>query len=571
MSTTSPRKSTAATLAYYAVLSLPALQVSRAPLSITRPISLDYLWYTRNNPYLEYSLPVQVKCYLLAKPGEKMNKRGVYINGRRWYHYLVCKPESLEGPTAPALMDKYSLAQLENHLVICHTRESLPGRKPSEKTLHLYTYFDFYAEFYLYLMQVEERTFYEVIFGEFPQKPHFDIDIGADELHLAYPQDDVQTVGNLLVEATVNACRAVLARVKVDISLHEHMLIYSSHGAKKCSYHVVITGHCHVDNNEAYAFYELVRKQVYLYLAGKYIEFMDHKVYSRRQQFRILGSHKTGNTRRKIFHEQFTTPSWTLCHVYPETTEDLAHKQIVALYESLVSFVSGSTLLPNFIPESVHTEWAPRSAGNELTKEDGDACLLVLEECFAALQIDSPFTVRNVQNGLIILTRHRPSACPICKREHQQENPLLWLRENLLYWDCRRRSPGSSAYFIGEYVVPSSEEATETTETTETTEAPEVEVNSEDITTKLPSDASSVTEEPAELRPVSPNYEKQEELGARPPKKAFVPRPPSAFKCAFQNTRGALLNKETTHLVVPVLGKQGGPSPFFRSAHNARW
>src|SRR5438445_4316354 len=109
----------------------------------------------------------------------------VTIEGRRWYYRLVKTDNTW------CLFDEHPINTLDGWLVVClvvpseslrrwdrgnDTSEEAKKRKP---TTRLYSAFRSYLEFYDYQQHFSplKRSFFEIILGEFAQKPHFDIDV----------------------------------------------------------------------------------------------------------------------------------------------------------------------------------------------------------------------------------------------------------------------------------------------------------------------------------------------------------------------------------------------------------
>ena len=423
------------------------------------------------------------------------NRSPLIIYEKRWYFRLV----SAEGKfRSRALMDDYRLNELSHHLVICFTPKYIPNEKfdsngnlklflnKDGEPIRIYALFDSYLEYFSYMQKFpqEERAFYEIIFGEIPQKPHFDIDIDADKLD---PKDDLDYVANTLVEYLITACIDVLKHTLTPLNIEKDVLIYSSNSDTKRSYHVVLNNKCHDGHKEAKAFYDAIITKIKEYvgphinfsslhsqnffddeishsrnieeivtpservmdqkISPKYIEFIDRSVYSPRQQFRIVGCQKYGSDRVKIFHEYFDYLGKHYNHKFSEDVTNPAMKSLTIIYESLVSFISGCTYIVSMIPEKKLEYTQQRK---EKTTINIDSILV--NQCMALLKQkmeNSPFSVIGINEHMILLKRHAPSFCPICSKTHENENPFLYIISNKLYWDCRRCSNDVKKLFVG--------------------------------------------------------------------------------------------------------------------------
>src|SRR5436190_11659190 len=126
------------------------------------------------------------------------------IYGKKFYYGLK---QSNEDEYTFNLLDEYKLSDVVKHLIVCLKPNKLPGeneilRTKDGKFVHLFALFDSYLDFYMYMLKfpIEDRNFYEVILGNLPQKPHFDIDISKDEIDNI---DDIEYIGNILYQSVI--------------------------------------------------------------------------------------------------------------------------------------------------------------------------------------------------------------------------------------------------------------------------------------------------------------------------------------------------------------------------------
>lgn len=387
-------------------------------------------------------------------------KRGpLVIHDKRWYFRLVQARAGDTTRRSRALMDDYNLNQIAHHMVVCFTPDRLPDNDRPFRTQEgepgrIYAFFDSYVEFYEYMQRFDrsERAFYEVIFGELPQKPHFDIDIDRDVLSLAFPADDIDTTAEILRECVIGGCFEVLREHGVILDLTRDLLLYSSHGPNKRSYHIVLNNKCHDGNKEAKVFYDAVMEKVHGYTQGKYrgLNLIDKGVYSPRQQFRLVGCQKWNSGRPKVFYEQFWYSGQQYTHTYTETTTDERQKKFTIIYESMVSFTSGCAFLPSLVPEKPinHNQLGDMP---DLEGTVVDQCMTMLREKMNPC----PFAKREVRGHLIILRRLAPSFCPICHTSpnetepHRKEHPYMFIVGGKVYWDCRRSDANAKKFFVG--------------------------------------------------------------------------------------------------------------------------
>lgn len=359
------------------------------------------------------------------------------FQGKKYYSSLISKPEK-----KGALFDFVPRSSLYQHLLVCFAFRS----GETEHDYHYYSNFDSYVEFFHHMVGMKEdyRTFFEVILGEYPQKPHFDIDLSPEKAE----GFDLEQLGNSIKDYTLTAIIEVLKQAGVTLKAEKDILLYSSSNEKKVSYHIVIDNYMHLNNNEAKAFH----KRVMEYLKEKYgLDYLntptgpivDPKVYSTTQQFRIVGNRKQGSDRVKVFNENFTIFDRKYQHEYSEAVDNPARKVLVILKESLVSFTSGCKLLPQFMSEEEvkRRELSGKQTAIEITDELLKEAIGLLKRYFR--NDDYTFDQVDDYRNEIRLKRNRASHCQLCQRVHEHQNPYLRVRGSWLIWHCRQyEGPG---------------------------------------------------------------------------------------------------------------------------------
>jgi hypothetical protein len=356
-----------------------------------------------------YNWQVDAESYSVKKIGNfrKINKIYIDKEKRKWYYRLVEKEENATKFTTP-LLSEHSIGELSDKLVVCQYINT-----------RLYTIFDSYLEFSNKYNMIEpsHRCFYEVIFGNLPQKPHFDIDIDLNRFNV----DKDEILNNVLKSIKNN-----LKIVGIELNECRDVMIFSSHSAIKISFHIVIDNYCHSDNNEAKQFYKKVLEE----LPKEYCNYVDHAVYSKTQQFRMVGCQKYGSNRPKIFMKEK--------YEFIETPENPKHELNMTLSASLVSNTSYCKLLPSFFSEDDKPQ---RTFVDDVSDQDiKNATQLLLDE-------KSTYKILSVVGGIISLKRLRPSFCKVCNRVHENENPYIMIIEDNVYFDCRRSA--GKKYFLG--------------------------------------------------------------------------------------------------------------------------
>jgi hypothetical protein len=235
-----------------------------------------------------------------------------------------------------------------------------------------------------------------------------------------------------------------------DLIKDENILIFSSHSNKKQSFHIKVDGWCFPDHLENKAFMQAVVKNY----PEKWRSAIDMSMYKTIQQFRVYGCHKWGqNQRIKVFRPDLC--SWRL----PVEPYDNDHEFGLYLLGSLVTNIGSCIPLPSFIPKE-EQKFKIRSAENpeiELTPKDVEMVINTACKIAGVTFAHFPYKVDRVKGGLITLKRLNASFCRVCDREHEHENPCIYVvgTERHLYFDCRRNEDGRKTYLgnLG-YAVP---------------------------------------------------------------------------------------------------------------------
>lgn len=351
-----------------------------------------------------------------------MGKYISYILGHRWYTLLISDHK------VPSLLGSYENGDyLGSKIIVGMETLKVDHQTRQIKHSRLFSVFDSYVELYMYQKKFElnKRNFYEIILGDSPQKPHFDIDVELDE---NVPVE----MGEKTMAALIESILVTLREHKVNIDLKKDLLVYTSHDSTKRSYHVVINNYCHSDHHQSKAFYE----KVLLGIDEELRIFVDSSVYSSKQNFRLLGSQKIGSLRPKIFREDFKYKEEVIHHIYDHTTFDsIDHKGAELLKESLVSWVHTCEYLPSFLSDDERKSIYDFEECGDLSDAIVSQTSLLLEK-----EEEFPFKIRDVKGHIISLKRLRPSFCRMCKRRHEHENPYLLIVGTDIFFCCRRSS-----------------------------------------------------------------------------------------------------------------------------------
>lgn len=386
-------------------------------------------------------------------PSETQQRNTITIYDKRWFFRLNrseddsdCDTETNSQPSqrtrkkSRGLLDEISLRSIDGHLVVCMIT-------PTEH--RLFTFFDSFLDFALYQQKIvpEKRYFYEIAFGEYPQKPHFDIDIAAN------PNDvkDIESLGEQIKDSLIEQVIKIYADRSVDLDLQRDILVYTSHGPSKRSYHLVVNNYCHVDYRDARCLYE----KVMLSLPDSFSSYIDRAVYSKKQQFRIVGSQKFESGRPKVFQKQWTYFGQLIDHLYndePDTPDS-----VLQLDESLISYTSNCNVLPSLFDAS-ESKSQPKSSRlhdvEDVSRRTAEQAVILLASQGGLSPSDRRFPYRfdGIHGGIVCLKRLKPSRCSICNRVHDHENPYLVILgegpRKTIYFHCRR-APDSQKLLLG--------------------------------------------------------------------------------------------------------------------------
>lgn len=325
------------------------------------------------------------------------------------------------------LLDDYPSDTLTNHLLV------------NVVTLDKKRYFAIFPshlEFAKYQakLDIDKKCFFETILGDRSQKPHFDIDIDVGK----YPD----VIGDDVMNNLVDAIFEILSESDVEIKIESDLLVFTSHGPTRQSYHIVIDHYMHLNNLEAKAFYHKVLEKMDPELS----DFVDPAVYLSKQQFRIVGSQKPRSGRIKTLSEKWTYHDEEIVYQYVREPRDDLHKMLLQLEASLVSHTSNCLPLPNFIQVDDNGRVLGKSSDSyfeeNLSRDIAMKALKLLAET-AGLSINDkrfPYRFIGVSGGIISLLRVHPSRCRICNRIHENENPYLFIigAEYTVFFNCRR-------------------------------------------------------------------------------------------------------------------------------------
>jgi len=308
------------------------------------------------------------------------------------------------------LFDAYNINELRSKLII---------KFDDKNGFYKFTVFDSPWELYQHINSLpkKQRHFFEVVTNLTCRKPHFDVDFIVDS------PAEVSSI-DILTELVI-ACDKVMKVYKKTLDYEEDVIILSSHGWKdkkyKVSYHVIIDNYYLQTDKHAKQFcQEVLGKMKDLH------DLIDDKIYSSIRQFRLIGNSKYDSTR---YLEQLNT--WTCAG---KEIHSIPRGVYQTFFASLIGVTGHCKKIPIKLPLKEHTY-----SEVDIRADEVQDAFEKLKDFLSSQNISAPFTIRDVQNGLIMLNREEPSECPICKVVHEAENPYLILTENKdVLFNCRR-------------------------------------------------------------------------------------------------------------------------------------
>lgn len=375
------------------------------------------------------------------------------IDGVIYYNKLIENEDNNTKYRTRTLFGDYKnrMDLIRSGIIVCrnvpryHKYVGIGCNTDTGKTERKFALFKSHVDLYNHIMKIpiEKRSFFEIIQGNKPHKPHFDIDFDMSN------GLDIVTVNNIMSDILDAIIETVQAN-GVTLDLNKDILIYTSSRPEKASYHIVINGWMHNDNKDA----KNLAKQIRIKFPEDIADHIDRSVYSTKQQFRLLHCTKLRTKNTKVAIPIWKTSKHTI--TYPQI-----HNQYDEFLASMVGVTLGCNHMPPFYDPSGSITVSSdgiitqvESTGDvsyenkiELKKKDIDKCL---EELYRKTEdvlgysknnsaIWNVFAVRSIEGGFISLTKRRPYLCPICLRQHENENPYMTVStKGLVKYHCRR-------------------------------------------------------------------------------------------------------------------------------------
>lgn len=286
--------------------------------------------------------------------------------------------------------------------------------------------FDDYLDFgnYLFSVPPEQRVFFEIIWDTAPQKFYLDVDATTDQISL---EDSVELAIYLCDE---------LVKFFLEITSKVYpILVFSSHGDEKLSYHIVVDKVCVINNIQNRILFEKFMSRL-----DDRSRFIDASLFKKKQQMRIWTCTKYLKNRFKALTNLSRNEkggSWKAIGT---------REKEIFLYTLSSSLISNTRLCEIIPPEPEPIKKKIYSESNALINVDSDVVENVLEiyrihHNLKRCPLDF-FEVCQEENSraMILCKRNAPSYCEKCQRVHEHENPYFLVYGELytVLFYCRR-------------------------------------------------------------------------------------------------------------------------------------
>lgn len=315
----------------------------------------------------------------------------------------------MSGKWYPSLYHQYGLFRdfpLEDleplQLLISMT---LPGE--SKRHFRLFSSPDDFQEF-LINIPMKKRHFFEVIIGNWKQKPHFDID-----------KIENKDKTSEQLENIAQQVREEIAQQLSLLGIHPSSLRwYTSNSAVKKSMHLIIPGYYFENNLEAGRLWQYLDEN----LPEEYRQYLDGSVYSSLQNFRLMGSHKPPKKKGDPRRIKTLLTQW---YCSGEEIEVEIHNGM--FNESLVSFIPADAKpFPKF---EIKNKIIPKIFNDQTDLPDG---LIEMVNEVVLESLENTVEFYRCSGSLISYQRIAPGACKICSpfkpdhdKEHEADNPFV--------------------------------------------------------------------------------------------------------------------------------------------------
>lgn len=292
-----------------------------------------------------------------------------------------------------AISNVYDLSDKVRLSKLCITwteKDITKQKKYNERELPSYTVYenrDHFIEDYK-LMPNENKRLHEVIL-DIPQKLKFDIDAKRFSDNPTEPVfDGSPQEFDKMMETIIEFIQSAF-HIRYDIELPRKNIIQcDSSNDKKFSRHLIIVGYSVSGCKQS----EQFANDVLSGLPEEYLRFIDRSVYKSKQNFRIVGSHKSGSDRVKVIMDYMDNK--------------------YTLEDTLITNIADTIRLKNV----EHVLDADELYAKEIRLEGSD--IVEISRLVSNAGLDRSHQYVNRDGAMLKYKRIRPSICEICQHEH---------------------------------------------------------------------------------------------------------------------------------------------------------
>ena len=308
-----------------------------------------------------------------------------------------------------------------------------PHPYDEDRIQRLYTGLSTIEQLVFYHKQVPsaEWNFFEVIFGDRPQKLYFDLDIECDDHE---PQGTGGKESDQSWEYYAQECLFYCLQgcvyvfdklLNINLDTNKSVRLFQSHKpGEKYSYHLIIDHYLFQDAKTVKYLFNQVKETVPPKFHGK---VLDASMYSSIQQFRLPLSQKHGSGRIKTPQTTFSFQGKTWSFGNLTTVTDLLKRCMVTGQAG-----DGCQLIEVEVPEEPLRELTEVTISHKAMQHVLDT----LPKVPGLFQI---CRIREIEGNMISLTRIQESRCLDCNRVHEAENPFIYISlKGEVIFNCRR-------------------------------------------------------------------------------------------------------------------------------------
>lgn len=359
----------------------------------------------------------------------KFNEVTAVPIGENWYPLLKAGEER-----KPALFSKIPREKATQYFLVYHVSSF------NDIQYRRYAAFRNPGHFFTFYKQNIDQEYHEVILGDRPQKPRFDIDLDMSKLPFG---KKLLEYGDQLRNDLIESARKVLLDYNIELDIVKDLIICNSHSLdvrdkiqnedSKYSCHIIFKRLAHANHLEAKEFFRLcVQQKIGIVQEAAQSKILDAGIYSSLCSLRILGCSKAGKRKKqavstiKLENQKYKFES--------HTTE-------LQVLELFVNSAITNTDECEFIP--IKVEIQEQFQPNIMLKEGAEE--------YIREYLDESFDFGKNEGSLICLIRKRPSKCKLCKTIHDKTHPFLLIYENRDVWFYCRRAQDANIISNQEY------------------------------------------------------------------------------------------------------------------------